>query len=150
MREHDEAVSRLGEFYDGQLAQAEAEACRLHIESCPQCRASIKEFERISTVFFTVKEGTSGEDFVQKVMARIETDSDRLEEPVGSAWLRLPVFALAMAAAAFLLIANVDNEPFTLDDLLLAGNSGASHESWVLGAQPPDADDILTSALEGR
>ncbi|MGQ0644356.1 MAG: anti-sigma factor family protein [Elusimicrobiota bacterium] len=102
--DHEAMQEKVFQLHDGELSPAEQAEARRHLEACASCRADLDAWKKTAVVFFPAARAQASEEFVERVMARIE-------EP--GVWARtasrlraaasFPRFALAGAAAAAVL-----------------------------------------------
>lgn len=84
----------LDAFVDGELADQQAQQVRVHLETCETCRTYVSDAWAIRDAFPSVDEEAVPEDFVQSVMARIETQQRPKEKKIIH-WHRYALGAVA-------------------------------------------------------
>ncbi len=145
--DHDRLKDRLWLLYDGELGEPERREVLAHLESCPECRETSARWGRIAGALLPPPQVQPSEQFVQRVMARVE---EAQTEPVWiGAWrLRWLMPALGAGLAATLLVFNLTSSPdapLSTDGLLLADATGAQANGRVSDGGPQEDD--LTALL---
>ena len=111
----------VGAWVDGELAAAEAEATRLHVEACAACREERRKLERLHSTLRTVlkTEGSklAFDPFWQGVQQRIAQKS-RWYDEIGD-WIRgtftAPRLAWAVPAVIVIVLAGLSIDSFFPD-----------------------------------
>ena len=85
-------------FMNGNLPDEQAAACRVHLESCSQCREAYAEEVEMTAAFREDSSQVAGKDFVRSVMLRID---EKLEErpSIEAAFFRFQFWKVSAAAA---------------------------------------------------
>ena len=108
----------LGAWLDGELVQAQAEACRLHVDACAACREERHKLERLHSTMQTVLSSSASkvqfDPFWQGVQQRIAQQSKWYDE-LGD-WIRgiftAPRLAWAVPAVIVIVLAGLSIDSF--------------------------------------
>lgn len=74
---HEDTEKKIFELYDRELPPAEKAEIEEHITSCSACREIYEGWKRTSSVFFPSSEVMPSEEFVRKVMTRVEREGNQ-------------------------------------------------------------------------
>jgi anti-sigma factor RsiW len=101
--DHEAMQGKVFQLHDGELSPAEQAEARRHLEACASCRADLDAWKKTAAAFFPASPARGSEEFVGRVMARIEEAGvwARMASRLRAA-ASFPRFALAGAAAAVL------------------------------------------------
>jgi hypothetical protein len=100
---HDELKEKILGLYDGPVTEKERVWADNHLLSCIDCRQSVEEYKKFSSVLFAVPSFSEVEEdiFTAKVLSKIKTLSPRSSETVINITVRwfIPLLGSAMVAS---------------------------------------------------
>ncbi|MEK7287562.1 MAG: zf-HC2 domain-containing protein [Elusimicrobiota bacterium] len=109
---HEELKEALFTFHDGELAGKERQEVETHLVTCSDCRLALERWKKISGVLLRPAKIAPSEEFVSRVMRRIEEERPAvlgLRDALEGLWDRvsLPNLAWAGSAAVLLVFASL-------------------------------------------
>ena len=144
---HSKLAEKLSAYYDQQLPQPERWEVESHLEDCPSCRKTLRQWKTHSRFLFAkpLFSEWSEDLFTQKVMARLQPNQKH------SLWKSLMPWSLPLvgsfAAAAWVWTAVLPNLPGLASDSSLLSESGTQLASTVAVAPVLSASNNLTVSL---
>ncbi len=144
---HAKLAEKLSAYYDQRLPQPERWEVESHLEACPSCRQTLRQWQTHSRFLFAkpLFSEWSEDLFTQKVMARLEPNREQ------SLWKSLMPWSLPLvgsfAAAAWVWTAVLPNLPGLASDSSLLNESGSQVASTAVAAPVLPASSNLTVSL---
>jgi anti-sigma factor RsiW len=149
--DHETMRDHVLSLQDPEVSEGERHELTAHLEQCAECRAMLQRWERVSMGLARLPEPRVSEAFVQAVMAHLEPSRAALARrrwhPVR--W-RVPVLAGGVLAGALFAMLQVQEVPLAIEPLLLAKTWETPSSEWVLFAEPPSTEDVLSLIVEGQ
>lgn len=148
--EHQEIRERLLAFRDMELPEGERRDIAFHLETCAECRGVFSRWERAGSALRRTPLPAASEEFVSRVLGRIEAMEEPAEEPVTAGW-QLPrwiVMGLGYAFGVFLMfIAIANRQPVLNADSVLLSEM-PQHTQWAAAYENPDAGQMFGMSKE--
>jgi anti-sigma factor RsiW len=148
---HDHFKKNLFALYDGELSDTQCREVSAHLEGCADCRQAYTNWKKIAKTFFRPPTPQSSEQFVQRVMERVEglTESGWARwRPVSLRWLA-PALGFGIAASLLFIGVTYQEPLISTESLLLASGPEGMTPEWVSLIESPQADTLLPIVLEG-
>ncbi len=134
--DHNQAKTKLYEFYDGELSPEEAANFSHHLNSCEDCRVNLNQLKQISQTLNQELEIRVPAQFSDSIMDRILGNKISIRN-----WFGLPKWEVSLAFSVSFLIFSY----FFLYYLELSRN-GVEKE-WVFSKGEIEKEDVLQIAL---
>ena len=71
MKTHAEFEALLDAFVDGELSSGDSEAVKIHLTTCPECRAYVEDALAIRADFPTIEDTDVPDDFAENILSAI-------------------------------------------------------------------------------
>jgi anti-sigma factor RsiW len=144
---HAKLAEKLSAYYDQQLAQPERWEVESHLQDCPSCRQTLRQWQTNSRFLFAkpLFSEWSEDLFTQKVMTSLESNAHK------SFWKSLMPWSLpvvgSFVAAAWVWTAVLPNLPGLAADSNILEENGKQLASTVVVAPVLSASNNLTVSL---
>ena len=154
--EHSAYESKLYEFYDGELAEPEAQELARHLAACRQCQLEIEALNRAKQALSQSLQLSVSPSFSRQVMSRIrqvDRESQASKRSSILDWLGLPRWEIAAACSFSLLIFSYFSFDYLQsrrngsDNALASAYEHAGAGTWILAKKELGKEDVLEIAL---
>lgn len=142
--DHETLKEKLFFYKDPETPEAERQSIAAHLQTCEECRVTLKNWEKLQAKF-SQSVLKSSPNFVFQVMERLQPETQ--QAPAGAGlisslfrWL-FPALGYSFAIVLMFVVITHREAPVNTEALLLADMPNASQ--WALGNQSPDAGDLL-------
>ncbi len=156
---HDEIMSALDEFHDGELNPSARAEVEFHLRSCQDCREALEARQRAAEFLLSsaaaAYEGFDVERFSRGVMSRISGEESRARLPTWRAllswrgWL-VPAASFAAAAVAMWFLGGFADRGSLAADMLAEQRGGVVMMDWLDEPTATSVGDLESSALALR
>jgi anti-sigma factor RsiW len=147
--DHEKLKHYVFSLYDGQWTNQEREIAIEHLDACPECREELKQWESLSTSFFSVPVPADSDAFVREVMGRIREEAPAktfgfIFHAPGfflSKWMFPAFVGFALSAFVCIMSYPVEESRGPLDDSFLIVQN-APPETAASSEAPKDGRDL--------
>lgn len=146
--DHVAIQNKLYEYHDGALDEKSAEAVKVHLLECPDCRELYSQWKKTVLAFFPKSCSEPSEFFVSQVMERIEVFESTSKKPlmVGRAQWGWLVPAMGLAIVFMMLLQMPSNLYVSAESLI--DNPGDLRQA-VFSATPYTSAEVLDFVMGG-
>ncbi|MCB4755839.1 MAG: zf-HC2 domain-containing protein [Elusimicrobia bacterium] len=147
--DHDQIKDKLDAYDDNELSIGERHEVTAHLEACAECRTNAEEWKKTTDMFFKTPQLPSSEEFVHRVMARIERlEPADVREQGGlrralNRWFYPAFVGAAVAGFLFIMTVPMPEPKAPLDSLLFEYKAENIPSDWLVSADVAREDQIL-------
>ena len=151
---HDQIKSKLYEFSDTAITQAEALEVSEHLQSCHECQTELEQWKKISRTLFRPHDFQVPINFSERIMNQIIQKHAEGSVDQRTAWLELlglPRWEIITALTVFILVVIYSVMPHSvvqgtsanLDAILLSAGNGENKTALLFLENEIDQEDLI-------